>query len=59
MQEAHALGLKVIPWTVNDEVDMLRLLDWHVDGLISDFPDRLRTLLQRRGMALPDRYPAR
>lgn len=59
VQEAHALGLKVIPWTVNDEADILRLLDWHVDGLISDYPDRLRALLQRRGMALPERYPAR
>ncbi|MBL8310139.1 MAG: glycerophosphodiester phosphodiesterase [Burkholderiales bacterium] len=59
VNEAHTLGLKIIPWTVNDEADMARLLDWQVDGLISDYPDRLRALLERRGMTVPARYPAR
>lgn len=39
IQEAHALGLLVLPWTVNRPEDMRRLIGWGVDGLISDRPD--------------------
>jgi glycerophosphoryl diester phosphodiesterase len=39
VQEAHALGLSVLPWTVNQPADMRRLIAWGVDGLISDRPD--------------------
>lgn len=53
LEQAHQLGLQVIPWTVNDPADMRRLLDWGVDGIISDYPDRLRDALRQRGMALP------
>lgn len=51
--QARALGLKVLPWTVNQPADMARLIDWGVDGLITDYPDRLRDVMQRRGMPLP------
>ncbi|MEO8754584.1 MAG: glycerophosphodiester phosphodiesterase, partial [Casimicrobiaceae bacterium] len=51
--EAHALGLKVLPWTVNDSADMARLIDWRVDGIISDYPDRLRKVMADKGMPLP------
>jgi glycerophosphoryl diester phosphodiesterase len=37
--EAHALGLLVLPWTVNQPADIGRLVAWGVDGLISDRPD--------------------
>ena len=49
----RALELRVIPWTVNDPQDMARLIDWGVDGLITDYPDRLRAVMQSRGMGLP------
>lgn len=55
LKRSRALGLRVIPWTVNEPADMARLMDWGVDGLITDRPDRLRTIMQQRGMALPPR----
>ena len=42
--KAHTEGLVVIPWTVNETEDMQRLIDWGVDGLISDRPDILLNL---------------
>jgi glycerophosphoryl diester phosphodiesterase len=53
VKHAQALGLKVIPWTVNNRADMDRLMGWGVDGLISDYPDRLREAMRQRGMAVP------
>jgi glycerophosphoryl diester phosphodiesterase len=58
VREGQALGLKIIPWTVNDAPDMRRLIDWKVDGIITDYPDRLRAVMASRGMALPTKYPA-
>lgn len=40
VQEAHQLGSPVVPWTVNRRLSMRRLIDWGVDGLITDRPDR-------------------
>lgn len=59
VQEAHALGLRVLPWTVNDPAVMDKLIAWGVDGIISDYPDRLRTVMQQRGLPLPAALPAR
>ena len=36
----HEQGINVIPWTVNQRDDMVRLKSWGVDGLITDYPDR-------------------
>ncbi|MET3946852.1 glycerophosphoryl diester phosphodiesterase [Arthrobacter sp. UYCu512] len=55
--EAHGLGLPVIPWTVNTTADINRLMDLGVDGIISDYPTRLRTVMEERGMKLPKAYP--
>lgn len=38
----HDVGIQVIPWTVNDTTDMRRLVEWEVDGLITDYPDRFQ-----------------
>ena len=51
--EAQALGLTVLPWTVNDPADMARLIDWKVDGLITDYPDRARKVMADKGLPLP------
>ena len=45
---AHGLGLQVIPWTVNEPADIARMLDMKVDGIISDYPDRVREALKAR-----------
>jgi glycerophosphoryl diester phosphodiesterase len=53
LKEAQALGLKVIPWTVNEPADMERLIAAGVDGLITDYPDRLRAVMAAQKMPLP------
>ena len=53
LAEAHGLGLKVLPWTVNDPSEMRRLIDLGVDGIITDYPDRLRSVMVDKGMAVP------
>jgi glycerophosphoryl diester phosphodiesterase len=57
VKEAHALGLLVIPWTVNKREDMARLIDWGVDGLITDRPDYLREVMAEKKLPLPKPTP--
>ncbi|HSD41533.1 MAG TPA: glycerophosphodiester phosphodiesterase [Burkholderiales bacterium] len=57
LKEAKALGLTVLPWTVNDRADIERLIDWGVDGLITDYPDRLREIMAAKSMPLPRATP--
>ena len=58
LREARNLGLQVIPWTVNDPGDMASLIERGVDGIITDYPDRLRAVMAGRGMDLPPAFPA-
>ena len=54
VRDAHEAGLKVQVWTVDDEEDMGRLLDWGVDGLISNRPGaavQVRDAHMKRGHA--------
>jgi glycerophosphoryl diester phosphodiesterase len=54
IRELHAKGVQVHVWTVNEVADMHRLLDWGVDGLVTDRPDLLATVLNERvGRPLP------
>ena len=56
VDHAHALGLKVIPWTVNDADAMREQIGYGVDGIITDFPTLLRHVLADLGMQLPPAY---
>ena len=53
LAEAKALGLKVIPWTVNERADMERVLRMGVAGIITDYPNRLRGVMAENDVPLP------
>jgi len=57
VREAQALGLKVVVWTVNDPAGMRRMIEWGVDGVISDRPDLLRKVAGEMGVTLPRPAP--
>ncbi|MDH5535348.1 MAG: glycerophosphodiester phosphodiesterase [Betaproteobacteria bacterium] len=57
LREAHGLGLKVVAWTVNEEADMKSMIALGVDGIISDYPDRLRKIAGEAGLTLPAATP--
>jgi len=54
---AHELGLSVNVWTVNQPGRMRELIAMGVDGIITDYPDRLRQVLKQLGMPLPRSTP--
>ena len=41
VRQVHAVGKSIIPYTVNEPVDWESLIAWGVDGITTDFPDRL------------------
>lgn len=56
--EAHRKNVAVHVWTIDEESDMRRLLEWGVDGIVTDRPDRLaRVLHEMYGRALPPGPP--
>jgi glycerophosphoryl diester phosphodiesterase len=57
VKEAQSLGLKVVVWTVNNPADMRRVIEWGVDGVISDRPDLLRKTAGELRIALPSPTP--
>ena len=57
LREAQQLGLGVVVWTVNDPAEMASLIDLGVDGLITDYPDRARRVMEEKGLLLPSAYP--
>ena len=56
VDRAHSLGLKVIPWTVDDANDMRAQIADGVDGIITNYPARLRGVMSELGMPLPPGY---
>jgi glycerophosphoryl diester phosphodiesterase len=58
LARARDLGLKVLVWTVNSHRDIRRLIRMGVDGIISDYPDRVREAAGGLNLALPPQVPA-
>jgi glycerophosphoryl diester phosphodiesterase len=57
VREAQALGLQVLPWTLNEPADMRRMIELGVDGLITDYPDRVRAVMAAAGLQPPAPLP--
>lgn len=47
VRQIHRRGWKVFVWTVNREVEMKKLANWGVDGIITNYPDRAKSCLAR------------
>ena len=47
---SHNEGLPVNVWTVNEEYDMLRMIDYEVDGIMTDYPLRLLELCEKKNI---------
>jgi glycerophosphoryl diester phosphodiesterase len=51
VRQVQSVGARVLPWTVNQPEHWQRLLDWGVDGITTDVPDRLAHYLRERSIA--------
>jgi glycerophosphoryl diester phosphodiesterase len=52
--ELHKAGFKIVPWTTNDPEKIRALIDLRVDGIISDYPDRLQQVVTEEKAAHPE-----
>jgi glycerophosphoryl diester phosphodiesterase len=52
IDEAHHCGIRVLPWTVNEPSDMQHLIEWGVDGLITDRPDLAHPVMRQAGLSV-------
>ncbi|NKB77559.1 MAG: glycerophosphodiester phosphodiesterase [Gammaproteobacteria bacterium] len=57
LAQAHAIGLRVSVWTVNEPQQMIDLIALGVDSIITDYPDRLINVLKELQMPLPKSWP--
>jgi glycerophosphoryl diester phosphodiesterase len=44
VEKAHSEGMQIVPWTVNEYEDMVRLIGLGVDGILSDYPNHFRKI---------------
>lgn len=56
IDDAHARGLKVVPWTIDDPETMDYFIKLGVDGIITDYPNLLRDVMADNGLRLPRPY---
>ncbi|MFC6080365.1 glycerophosphodiester phosphodiesterase family protein [Sphaerisporangium aureirubrum] len=54
MDQARKAGLATVVWTVNDPEEASRMIGLGVAGIVTDYPDRMRTLWAARGLPLPE-----
>ncbi|KAL4068261.1 PLC-like phosphodiesterase [Scleroderma yunnanense] len=57
INEAHRLGMQVKPWTVNRLDIADELLQWGVDGIITDYPSVIRRWAKQHGRSVAPKYP--
>lgn len=49
IKDAQKRGVPVFVWTINREENMKRLIDWGVDGIVTDYPSRLKKVMLEKG----------
>ena len=48
---AHGLGLAVNVWTVNNDEDVLRMIEYSVDGIITDYTKKVKEICKKSNMS--------
>jgi len=51
VRKVHAMGKKVNVWTVNDSESLEKFVKWGVDGIITDYPDKLKKILESKELS--------